>query len=412
MSSSQRSVVVLGAGLAGFHAASELVHRGFSGSVTLIGDEAWPPYDRPPLSKQFLLDGDETAILLTPALPAAVRHVRHCMAVAIDTRQKMLHTEVGSLPWDSLVIATGARARRLPHLESSRRVRTLRTLEDARAIRAALPSCGSVLVVGGGPIGLEIAATASRMGVPATVVEGAKRLMSRSLPASMAELLLEHHRRHGITVHLERTVISVDDSAGEAVMDNELRVPAGLIVVGVGVQANDGLAAEAGIACDDGILVDQWCRTTAPDVYAVGDVTRQRNPVTGRFERIETWSNAQGQGKAVAAVLCDQAGAAPFNAVPWFWSDQGDARIQVAGTTAGDVQAARSAVRGGHVLLQWTRSCVSGVAAFNAPREFVQLKRLIMARPTVTPEQFAEALDIGALVHQGLHTPSEYNGMP
>ena len=405
MDAAQESVVIIGAGLAGFHAASQLAQQGYVGPVTLIGEEPWPPYDRPPLSKQYQVDGNESALWLSPELPSKLTQPQQHKAVAIDLGRQQVQLDNGStLVWGRLVLATGTRPRRLTHLEGSSRVCTLRTLDDARKIRQALQSVSSLLVIGGGPIGLELAATAAGLGLQCSVVEMGLRLMSRSVPAPMAQLLLNHHRSQGIAVHLGRTVAEVDDKAGQAVLDDGQRVPAGLVVVGVGVQANDELAAQAGIACDDGVFVDGWCRTTAPNVFAVGDVTRQRNPVTSRFERIETWSNAQGQANALAAMLCKPAGARPFDAVPWFWSDQGSARLQCAGSALGDSHAWRiDPDSGARVLVQWTAGCVTGVAALNGPRDFVQLKRLIVSRPTITAEQLTEPkANLRALVQQGL----------
>jgi 3-phenylpropionate/trans-cinnamate dioxygenase ferredoxin reductase component len=404
VSAERHNVVIVGAGLAGFHLASALAKQGYPGEVTLVGEEPWQPYDRPPLSKQFQLDGDESQIWLAPELGTTVKLLRQCHARAIDLARQELRLDNGStLPWDRLVLATGSRARRLPNLGISPRVLTLRTLDDARMIREALQSVASLLVIGGGPIGLELAASAAALGRQSTVVELAPRLMSRSAPAAMADMLLEHHRSQGMAIHLGRTVVALDEGNAEAVLDDGQRVPAGLVVVGIGVQANDALAAQAGIACDDGVFVDGWCRTTAPGVFAVGDVTRQRNPVTGRFERIETWSNAQGQAQALAANWCNPAEARPYDAVPWFWSDQGSARLQCAGALTGEQQAWRVDAAGGRVLVHWSGGRVTGVATLNAARDFVQLKKLIMPRPTITPEQLsAPTANIRALVQQAL----------
>lgn len=400
----QQNVVIVGAGLAGFNTAGKLVKHGYAGSVTLVSDEPELCYDRPPLSKQYLVDGDEPAIRLAPELPSQVTHVRERKVVAIDTAARRLRLDdESSIAWDKLVIATGARPRALPYLQASPRVRTLRTLADARAIRKALHSVSSLLVIGGGPIGLELAATAMGLGVEASVIEIAARVMGRSVPAAMAEIVQEYHRAEGMAIHLGRTVAALDDAAGEAVLDDGRRVPAALVVVGIGVVANDELAAGAGIACDDGIFVDAFGRTTAPDVFAVGDVTRQRNPVTGRFERIETWSNAQGQGQVVAAFIAQPAEAKPFDLVPWFWSDQGTARLQCAGGLRGDTEAWITYPKGGRVLVQWNAGRITGVAALNAARDFVQLKRLIVGRPTLAPEQLtAPGADLRTLVQQAL----------
>jgi 3-phenylpropionate/trans-cinnamate dioxygenase ferredoxin reductase subunit len=404
VSAERQSVVIVGAGLAGFNLASALAQKGYEGEVTLVGDEPWPPYDRPPLSKQFQLDGDESQIWLMPELPPNVKQLRERKTLAIEPQRRELRLDDGStLTWDRLVLATGTRPRRLAHLDNFPRVLTLRTLDDAHAIRSALKSVTSLLVIGGGPIGLELAASAAALGRQSTVVEMSPRLMGRSAPAAMADILLEHHRSQGIAIHLSRTVTSLDEDTEEAVLDDGQRVPAGLVVVGIGVRANDELAAHAGIACDDGVFVDGWCRTTAPGVFAVGDVTRQRNPVTGRFERIETWANAQGQAQALAASWCNPSEARAYDAVPWFWSDQGSARLQCAGALTGEQQAWRVDAAGGRVLVHWSGGRVTGVATLNATRDFGQLKKLIVPRATITPEQLsAPAANIRALVQQAL----------
>jgi 3-phenylpropionate/trans-cinnamate dioxygenase ferredoxin reductase component len=398
------SVVIVGAGLAGFTLASALTQQGYAGAVTLVGEEPWQPYDRPPLSKHFQLGGDESQIWLKPELPSPVKLLTPSRVVSIDAQGQTLMLDDGHcLPWDRLVLATGTRPRRLEQLASFANVLTLRTLDDARAIRAALTSVTSLLVIGGGPIGLELASSARALGLQSSVVEMGPRLMARSAPAAIAEILCEHHRSQGTQIHLGRTVAALDQAAQEAVLDNGHRVPAGLVVVGIGVLANDDLAAQAGIACDDGIFVDGWCRTSAPDVFAIGDVTRQGHGVTGRFQRIETWANAQGQAQALAGILCRPDEARAYDAVPWFWSDQGSARLQCAGAITGEQQAWRAGDAGGRVLVQWHGGCITGVAALNAARDFVQLKKLILPRTTLTPEQLsAPVANIRTLVQQAL----------
>jgi len=404
VSAEQQSVVIVGAGLAGFTLACALGQHRYSGAVTLVSEEPWPPYDRPPLSKQFQLDGDESQVWLKPELPSKVKLLRQRKALSIETRRQELRLDDGStLPWDRLVLATGTRPRRLAQLDTFPHVLTLRTLEDARAIREALKSVASLLVIGGGPIGLELATSAAALGRQSTVVEMGPRLMGRSAPAAMAAILLDYHRSQGIAIHLGRTVAALDGGAKEAVLDDGQRVPAGLVVVGIGVQANDALAAQAGIACDDGVFVDGWCRTTAPGVFAVGDVTRQLNPVTGRFERIETWANAQGQAQALAGILSNPDEARAYDAVPWFWSDQGSARLQCAGALSGEQHAWRIDAAGGRLLVHWSGGRITGVAALNAARDFAQLKKLILPRTTITPEQLsAPAANVRALVQQAL----------
>jgi 3-phenylpropionate/trans-cinnamate dioxygenase ferredoxin reductase subunit len=393
------AVVIVGAGVAGYTLATQLAGLGYQGAVTLVGEEAHAPYDRPPLSKEYQLDGDEAAIALQPALGPGVRLVIGQQALAIHPEARELELAGGErLHWDRLVLATGTRPRLLPGVATGGRVLTLRTLDDARAIRAQLRSGCRLAVIGGGPIGLELAASAQKLGAQATVVEAAPRLMARSAPAAVAEILLQHHRAQGVHVELDAKVSSVD-AAGVHLAGGR-SIEADLVVVGIGVVANDELARQAGIASDDGIFVDACCRTTLPDVYAIGDVTRQRNPVSGRFERIETWFNAQGQALSLAQRLAGGAAAKPYADVPWYWSDQGQLRLQCAGLIQGDLQASRGDLATGYLVVQWQAGRIAGVAAINSPRDFNALRRLIGTDVNITPAQFTAQTDIRKLVQQ------------
>jgi 3-phenylpropionate/trans-cinnamate dioxygenase ferredoxin reductase subunit len=261
-------------------------------------------------------------------------------------------------------------------------VLTLRTLGDAQRIRSGLQPGARQLVIGGGVIGLELAATARALGVAVTLVEFLPRLMSRGTSATLASFVARHHAEQGVDLRFGRSVTGF--SRNHIVLDDGSRIAADLVVVGIGVTANDALARTAGIACDDGIFVDGRGRTTCPNVYAIGDVTRQRHPVSGRFERIETWSNAQNQGLAVARALLDPA-APPYGDLPWYWSDQYALRIRVAGLTHGDDEIVRGDMASGEKfsLIHLLRGQVVGASCVNNTSEFTALKRLITsgARP-------------------------------
>lgn len=394
------AIVVVGSGLAGYTLATRLAGLGYTGRVTLVGDEAHAPYDRPPLSKEFQL-GDESAVALQPALAPGVRLIAGQKAVAIHAGARELELADGRrLPWDKLVLATGTRARQLP-VTAGAQVLTLRTLDDARAIREKLRGGSRLAVIGGGPIGLELAASAHQLGATATVVEAADRLMARSAPSAIADILLQHHRAHGVRVELDAKVTGI--TGGVVQLADGRSIEADLVVVGIGVIANDELARLAGIACDDGIFVDGACRTTLPGVHAIGDVTRQRNPVSGRFERIETWFNAQGQALALAQQLAGTAGAKPYADIPWYWSDQGKLRLQCAGLNQGEVQASRGDPAGSYLLGQWSAGRLVGVAAINSPHDFNLLRRLIGSDEIITPEQFTSG-DLRRFQH---HAPVE-----
>lgn len=395
---SAENLIIVGAGLAGFNVASELGRMGYRGRITLVGDEPEAPYDRPPLSKEYLADGEESRLALAPALPADVQHLQGVKVDAIDPAQRLCRLSNGAVrAWDKLVIATGARPRELPHLKHSSRVLTLRTLADARLLRASLQGARNLVVIGGGPIGLELAASARGLGVQAAVVELGSRLMSRSVPAAMAQLILEHHQRQGLDIRLGRSVASIDDASRTVCLDNGALLPADVVVVGIGVSACDELAVNAGLRCDDGIFVDAFCRTSAEHIFAVGDVCRQVHPITGRTERIETWSNAQGQAVSLARYLIDSTAAAPFSLVPWFWSDQGDLRLQCAGVAQGEQEVWMHDDKG-RVLVYLSGGSITGVAVLNAPRTFSQLKKIVGVQATLSPEELtARDVDIRSI---------------
>jgi 3-phenylpropionate/trans-cinnamate dioxygenase ferredoxin reductase subunit len=386
--STSAGLVIVGSGPAGYTLANQLAALGFSGPITLVGDEAHPPYDRPPLSKEFQL-GDETTLALQPSLAPGVRLLTGSRAVAIHTQERMLELADGSrLAWSRLVLATGTRARPFPGSSLSGNVMSLRTLDDAREIRARLRQSSRIAVIGGGPIGLELAACAHQLGITTTVIEAAERLMARSAPKAIAERLLVHHRSHGVQVELNAQVTRIDE--GMVYLQGGRAVPADLVVVGIGVLANDDLARQAGIACDDGIIIDGFFRTNLPDVFAIGDVTRQRNPISGRFERIETWFNAQGQAIALAQRLAGAGAGAtvPYSEVPWYWSDQGKLRLQCAGLVEGQIQASRGEVTSGFLHGLWSDGRLVGLAAINAPQDFNLLRRQIGREDSITPAQF------------------------
>ena len=373
-------VVVLGGGLASVSFAGGLRAAGFQGAITVVADEPEPAYDRPPLSKDFLQNGDPEKIRLDLSRAPEVEWLRGVAAQRVDTQAREVHLADGRcLNYGTLVFATGASPRALPALQGAPMpVLTLRTLGDAQRIRSALVPGARLLVVGGGVIGLELAATARALGVAVTLVEFLPRLMSRGASATLASFVARHHTEQGVDLRFGRSVTGF--SRSHIVLDDGSQIDADLVVVGIGVTANDALARATGIACDDGIFVDGRGRTTYPNVYAIGDVTRQRHPVSGRFERIETWSNAQNQGMAVARALLDPA-APHYDDLPWYWSEQYALRIQVAGLTNGDDEIVRGdmAIGDKFSLIHLLRGQIVGASCVNNVREFTSLKRLIIA---------------------------------
>ncbi|MFN6992795.1 MAG: NAD(P)/FAD-dependent oxidoreductase [Aquincola tertiaricarbonis] len=371
-------MVVLGGGLAAVSFAGGLRSGGFEGGIAVVTDEAEPAYDRPPLSKEFQREGLADKIRLDLSRARDVEWLRGTAACKVDTRRReVLLADGRSIGYGTLVFATGATPRPRPALQDAPMpVITLRTLNDAQRIRAGLVPGARLVVVGGGVIGLELAATARGLGASVTVIEALDRLMKRCASATLASVIARSHLDHGVDIRLGRQVMGLDGQA--IVLDDGARVQADLVVVGIGVVANDELARAADIACDDGIFVDRLGRTTCPGVYAIGDVTRQRNPISGRFERIETWSNAQNQGQAAARILLDPT-AAPYADIPWYWSDQYDLRVQVAGVSHGDEEIVRGEAAPGSKfsLIQLHRGRAVGVTCMNNVREFSPLKRLL-----------------------------------
>lgn len=393
-------VVVLGGGLAAVSLVSGLRAKGYTGDIIVVSDDAELPYDRPPLSKQFQRDGAADKIRLDLSRAPDIEWLHGVAAQRLDTRLREVHLADGRrLGYGTLVLATGAAPRQLAVLQGAAMpVLTLRTLDDATRIRERLVPGARLLVVGGGVIGLELAATARGLGAEVTVVEALPRLMNRCAPTRLADMMARHHHDQGVDLRFGRQVSGHDGA--QIVLDDDSRIAADLVVVGIGVVANDALARDAGIACDDGIFVDAHGRTTCPGVYAVGDVTRQRNPVSGRVERIETWSNAQNQAAATARTLLDPS-AAPYGDTPWFWSDQYEVRIQVAGLASGDEEIVRGemAADGKFSLIQLQRGRVVGVACVNNAREFGSLKRLLAGSPLPDRAALADpAVDLRKLM--------------
>ena len=371
-------IIVLGGGLASISFAGGLRSAGFQGAITVVADEPEPAYDRPPLSKDFLRDGDAEKIRLDLSLAPGIEWLRGVAAQRVDTQAREVHLADGrSLNYGTLVFATGASPRVLPALQGAPMpVLTLRMLGDAQHIRSCLQPGARLLVIGGGVIGLELAATARALGVAVTLVEFLPRLMSRGASATLASFVARHHAEQGVDLRFGRSVTGF--SRSHIVLDDGSQIAADLVVVGIGVTANDAMARAADIACDDGIFVDGRGRTTCPNVYAIGDVTRQRHPVSGRFERIETWSNAQNQGLVVARALLDPT-APPYGDLPWYWSEQYALRIQVAGLTNGDDEIVRGDMATGEKfsLIHLLRGQVIGASCVNNVRDFTALKRLI-----------------------------------
>ncbi|ASP74204.1 FAD-dependent oxidoreductase (plasmid) [Sinorhizobium meliloti] len=329
-------IVIVGAGECGARAAFALREKGFDGGITLIGAEPDLPYERPPLSKEGLAAAAPPKYLADAMRyqEARITVLTNAPVARIDRDEKAVELADGrSVAYDRLLLATGARPRVFPGApENSERIRMLRTHADALAIRAALAPGRKLAVIGGGFIGLELAATARKLGAEVGVIEGLPRILSRGVPKEIAAIVDERHRREGVKILCGARIATIGhqgDGANILLADGG-SIAADLLVVGIGATPNTELAEAAGLAVEDGIAVDETLRTSDPDIFAAGDCCSfPLSHYHGRRVRLEAWRNAQEQGTLVAANLM---GAAKLVAsVPWFWSDQYELTLQIAG---------------------------------------------------------------------------------
>ncbi|MDF7775603.1 FAD-dependent oxidoreductase [Sphingomonas sp. AOB5] len=387
------SVVIIGGGQAAARCAQALRAAGFAGGVTIVGDEPHLPYERPALSKAMLLDPAAAIPFVLPETHFAANAIdvrTDCVATEIDRATQTVRLADGErISYDRLVIATGSRTRTVAiDGVDPASVLTLRTLDESRALKAQLASRPALAVIGGGFIGLEVAASAASLGCAVTVIEAAERLLPRLGCAQASAIVLAHHRALGIDVRLATVARSGADSALQ--LSDGSSVRADVILAGVGVTPDTALAEAAGLEVEDGILVDAFGATSDPCIFAAGDVTRHYSPVLGRHVRLESWQNANAQADAVGKTI---AGLPTESAeLPWLWSDQGDLNLQMAGAPAA---IDRTVMRGdpagsdGVTIFQLQGSRLVGGVTLNRGRDMPLIRRLL-AQPALE-------LDVAAL---------------
>ena len=390
--------IIVGAGQAGGWGATTLRGQGFDGTITLLGEEPHPPYERPPLSKDVLLGSkppESTYLWPGDKISELKIDLRTGVRVSrlLPDRQQVELANGEALHYDRLLLTTGSRVRRLSFPGSELAgVHYLRTMADALAIQSDLTPESRLLVVGGGWIGLETAASARKRGVRVTIVEATDQLCSRVLPKSLADYLLERHRDQGVEVRLGATVRALN--GGKRVESAQLstgeEIPVSAVVIGIGVEPNAELAREAGLEVNNGIVVDQTGGTSDPRIFAAGDVTNQPNDFLGRRIRLETWANAQNQGIAAAKGMLGQAVA--YHDIPWFWSDQYNLNIQLLGVPHKTDQAVTRGDPKSDKFLQFFLygGRIEAVAAVNNPRELRNAKRLLQAGKEVDSGRLAD----------------------
>lgn len=396
-------IVILGAGQAAASLAAKLRALGHDGGITLIGDEPAPPYQRPPLSKAYLL-GEMGPERLTLRAPEWWREQKITLrlgerATHIDRTARTVTTDKGSLTYDALVFATGATPRRLPSAIGGDLpgVHTLRNLGDVDAIAPEFQSGRNLVVIGGGYIGLEAAAVACKLGLNVTLIEAAPRILCRVASAETADLVRELHRAHGVTIlegtHLAR-IIGTDRASGVKLADGRI-LPADLVICGIGVRANSALAEDAGLDTDNGIVTDATGRTSDPAIWAAGDCASFAHD--GRQLRLESVGNAIDMAEAVAANILGSPAA--YHPKPWFWSDQFDAKLQIAGLNLGHDHVVQRKGDGHSGSVWYFRGGkLLAVDALNDPRAYMVGKRLIDAGKSPSADAVMNASDLKELM--------------
>ncbi len=386
-------IVVVGAGIAGVRAVEGLRAGGHDGPLTLVDADPEQPYDRPPLSKEFLTgEFDEDDVRLWTADRVAELEIELLLgttATGLDTGRRVLAVSAGStghdeLHYDRLVLATGLTPRRPAALTGLDGVHVLRSLADARALRKDLRAGRpQVVVVGGGFIGTEVAAAAATLGLDVTIVEGGGHLMPDALHRDLVRPVERLHRERGVTVVCGQTVAGIRGAGrpGCVELDDGTRLPADVVVVGVGGVPCTGWLAASGLQLEDGVRTDAHLRTAAPDVYAVGDVARRPGGGGGPSVRVEHWTNAVRQGTHVARAVLGAPD--PYRDVPYVWSDQHHARLQIAGAPDGDEI---HFLDGGpdepaYLALIRRGTRLAGVVALDRQREFTRFRRTLADAP-------------------------------
>ncbi|MCX9191060.1 hypothetical protein C3Y87_06475 [Carbonactinospora thermoautotrophica] len=401
------TIVIVGAGQCGASAAETLRNEGFDGALVLIGDEGDPPYERPPLSKEYLQGKQGREELLIRSREwyrdAGIELRTGSAATSLDLDAGVVRLSDGDrVSFDRLLLATGGRARTLPG--RYQRVRYLRSLADADRLRTELPAAGHVVIVGAGFIGAELAASARSLGIDVTMLEALEVPLARVLGTEIGTVYAGIHRDQGVRLRTGEGLESITESADGTVRVRTTReqvIDCDLVVVGIGITPNSELAQAAGITTDNGIVVDQFCRTSAPHVYAAGDVANHFHPLFGRRLRVEHYDNAIRQGAAAARNMLGKD--VVFDECHWFWSDQYDVNLQYTGHCP---QWDEIVVRGSLEERRFTafylnHGIVNAALALNRPKDIVRAKKMIRARTPVDVAKLRdEDVDLRKLLQQ------------
>jgi len=392
-------VIIVGAGHAAGQAVASLRAEGYEGPITVIGDEPYIPYQRPPLSKKFL--AGELEIDRVYFKPpefyeiSTAEMLLNTRVVEIERAKKIVHLDDGSTrAYDKLILATGSRVREInvPGFDLEG-VFYLRTIGDVEALQEKFNQGGKMVIVGGGYIGLEVAAVAAKRGIDVTVLEMAPMVLARVADPIVSKFYTRVHTEEGVKIE---TGVAVSGFEGNGKIErvdcaDGKKFDADFVVVGVGIIPNVELATEAGLAVENGIKVDELCQTEDPDIYAIGDCTNHPNKLLGHRLRLESVQNALEQGKTAAAAICGKE--KPYAQIPWFWSDQYDMKLQIAGLSAGYDEAV---VRGNpdegrsFAVFYLKDGVLIATDTVNRAPEHMMSRRLIAAKAKIPAERLAD----------------------
>lgn len=392
------TTVIVGAGQAGSDLTTALRQMGYTGRIVLIGDEQAPPYRRPPLSKAYLAgDIGEEALYLKPAATYTKQNVELRTGVRVASIDRQAHTvtlaDGESIKYDKLALTTGGHARRLPLPGAEKpNVHYVRTLADIQRLKEQFLPGNRLVIIGGGYIGLEAAAVGIKKDLKVTLVEALPRLLARVTGPELSQYYDGVHRRHGVDIRLGAGVQALegDQIVDTVILQDGTRIPADLLIVGIGLIPNTELAEHAGLEVDNGVIVDLYAQTSDPDIVAAGDCTNHENGFLGRRLRLESVPNASEQARVAAASICGQK--VPHVGVPWFWSDQYDLKLQMVGLSQGyDKVVIRGSMEADNFSAFYLKDgVVISVDTVNRPQDFMVGKKMVAAKLKIDPAVLAD----------------------
>ena len=392
------NLLIIGAGQSAIQCISTLKKEGYSGSITLVGEEEHLPYQRPPLSKGFLEDSVNKERLYFKKLEFFTENkVQLYLGLSAEKleidNQKVYLSDNSELEFDKLVFATGSRVRLLDFPGSElKSIFYLRDLDDAEAIKKDLETSENLVIIGAGYIGLEAAAIAAKKNKIVTIIEMADRVMNRTVDPQISEYYLNLHKSYGVKFHFNtslETINKISDSL-KVICSDGSEVKADSVLIGAGVVPNIELAEEAGIYCDNGIIVDEFGQTNFKNIYACGDCTNHPNKILNKNLRLESVHNAMEQAKTVASSLMNNP--MEYNQVPWFWSDQYDHKLQIVGLSGDhDAVTMRGNVNDAKFMLFYTKDEeLIAVDAINNPKEFLISRKLVANKVKIKPKVISD----------------------